>query len=765
MNFKAMLTKKTLFIGIILLLIFILAFWLRLFPARFGELQALDPFYLYRMSEYVVQHNFQLPSHDSLRYSPVGWDPSREYLGPFYIPAFLYLIVGFGMPYFQFALLYPAIMGAFAVLIFYFLAKELFNSKLAGLFSAFFLATVPAFITRTSAGFFEKEPTTAPFIMLTIYFFIKSFKTRSLKTGTLYGILSGLSLAIIGISWGGGQFIYLLYGGFIFLIFVVNIILVGLNSLKPFPSSLENLEKYLNINMLKAYAPTIFLGSFLPFLFKRHLSLTSFSLLIPLSALLILLVRFGAEFLIKKERISIKLSNIIPTLIILLFLGLLFGSMFSDDVSNLLERGISTITGQKHLFTTTVAESQPGNWNAIISTLSTANSNILLPQLAGISGYFSIFVLMILGIFLLLYIFLKKQDYLLLLPLLLIITSIYSVFSQIRLLFLVGPAAALLGGFFIAKIISITPRVNKKINVYVTSHKIGIFSIIIGIIVILTIIINFSSAFTYSNQLGPSICFPQGDQKCIEIQEDGSLKLAENQPWYQAMNFLSTNTSKDSVVLSWWDFGYWFQTRGQRTTVGDGGNTDFTLNQEVARWFTSDTSEWNNWTDKLKYRKVTHILMDYTLPGKYAAISTIATEGKNGRSLIKFNSQPSQTFQRENRTIIEYLYPYAPLALWIPTDGSGLTGSPMLIQTASGQVVSSNFVNNICTQNGIIRLENKQPSIDGCISLSSLGIYYLPEQDYNNIFSRLMFMDGNGLPVRKVFDNQLIKIYRIIYDG
>ena len=36
---------------IVLLIIFLSAFWVRSFPARYGELQALDPFQIFRMSE------------------------------------------------------------------------------------------------------------------------------------------------------------------------------------------------------------------------------------------------------------------------------------------------------------------------------------------------------------------------------------------------------------------------------------------------------------------------------------------------------------------------------------------------------------------------------------------------------------------------------------------------------------------------------------------------------------------------------------------
>jgi hypothetical protein len=43
-----------------------------------------------------------------------------------------------------------------------------------------------------------------------------------------------------------------------------------------------------------------------------------------------------------------------------------------------------------------------------------------------------------------------------------------------------------------------------------------------------------------------------------------------------------------------------------------------------------------------------------------------------------------------------------------------------------------------------------------------LGLYYIPPEAEFSIFTNLMFMDGYGIPdVGKVFDNQLIKIYKL----
>jgi len=116
----------------VLLAIFLTAFWLRSFPARYGELQALDPFQIYRVSEHLVENGFQLPENDMLRYYPLGVNTWHyNYMVPLYLPAISYVIlstIGLSMHYLHFAILWSAALGALAVVAIYFIGRELLNT-------------------------------------------------------------------------------------------------------------------------------------------------------------------------------------------------------------------------------------------------------------------------------------------------------------------------------------------------------------------------------------------------------------------------------------------------------------------------------------------------------------------------------------------------------------------------------------------------------------------------------------------------------------
>ena len=365
-------TKKYWYI-IPLLVIFISAFWLRSLPARFNELQALDPLFIYRAGETALSNNMQLPAVDTMRSYPFG-NPGWDYPMSIYLPVFLYLFIstiGINTLFFNFAIIYPAFMGALAVIVMFFIGKELFGWK-AGLFSAFFLATIPAYITRTSAGFFDKEPTMGFFMLLSILFFITGFKKNSWK----HGILSGISLAAMALSSSMAQYIFLSYSVFILILLLLN----------------RHHERIIKLSL-----PIFVFAILLTQLSPMHIQITNSASLIFIGVFVISLLRLLVERynLIKNE----QLPYFVPALIFIAFIGLLFTSMFSDvayanlqTIGNIITVRMTSPVGY------TVAEQQPGNFATIFQTSGTQASTGMLPSLAPIAPYFAIWVFMALGV-------------------------------------------------------------------------------------------------------------------------------------------------------------------------------------------------------------------------------------------------------------------------------------------------------------------------------------------------------------------------------
>jgi len=698
---------------ILLIIIVALSFGIRYIPAQHGELQALDPFYIYRMGEYMLENNLQLPDLDTLRYHPDGIPTIQlEYPGPYYIPVIMYLILfaPFGVSFWNFAFIYSPLMGALAVLVMYFIGTELFKDRKVGLFSAFFLATIPGFISRTSAGFFEKEPGAAPFMLLAVYFFIKSYKENSWK----YGIIGGIAMGIMSVTWGGSGYMLLFFALVTFVLLILN--------------------KY-SEGLLKSYIPLPVIGVLFPLMTARGIDLGGTTVLVPFLVMVLLLIRYAAErFKLIKEEQKVYL---VPGVVVMSLVGLLIGATQSKFLWDKTVSVIYTVMLQKGVIGTTVAENAPGTWNDIMNMFGARFSTGILPQFEGLIPYFSVWLLMILGSCFIIYEIYKTKDIFYLIPLIWIITTVWATLGFVRLMFLLGPPAALAAGFFFAELVNYSSKVKFNINIKQIKRKINIIAVLVSILIILAVLINTSSAYVFGNSLGPSY----------------------NNYFEESMSFMREKTPEGSSILSWWDFGYWFQTRGNRPSVADGGNIRTDVNHKIAEWFTDNINNWTGHYWFMERYDVDYILMDYTLPPKYGAISKIASYGNNIIGIMQFGNAGS--YQKDNKTI--YQFAASPYELWVPFDSTGnIAGRPIFLVQQGGQYLQRLYVNDLCTTQGIISLDNiTSDTIPGCIAMTSFGVFYIPPEAEHTIFSSLMFMDGYGLEgLTKEFDNGAIRIYK-----
>ncbi len=697
-----------------LIAITIFSFWSRMIPAKYGELQALDPFYAYRMNLHMLENDLQLPLHDSMRYWPDGI--GIEKYGPlvyFYVPVMLYIslsFIGVSMTYLQFAIMYPALMGAVSVFFIFWLAREIFKDEKAALFASLFLATVPGYIARTSAGFFDKEATGGAFFLIALFLFMRSYNRGSFKISALSGIFIFLAMG----SWGGGQFL-------IYTIAVFMIVKLLIN-------------KYEDKMVYSAIVPLIV--AVLTQRFFLGISST-FEQVIAILTIILIVARYAAEkYKILKEE---QLPYLVPAIMIIVILSILIGSMFFDFMWHLVNRGLGMLFIQdKGYIGSTVAEQMQGTWADVTSRTSVNYSKSVIPLVAPFDTFFSIWFLFIMGSLAALYNIYTERNWALLFPLLWLFMSIQTVFYMVRLVFFLGPPASIMAGYFLADIINRLSRSNymKKTE---GLKKMNILSIPLIIAIAMIITSNIATGYVFCNSLGPSF----------------------NQYWKESMDYLAKETPVNSSILSWWDFGYWFQTRGERPSIADGGNNNGTVNSQIADWYVSNTVNWTDFRSWFKGKDVSYILMDYTLPGKYGAISKIASRGRQVTGMLQF--QQTNVYPQQNKTIIEYKADQ--YTIWMPVGSNGnIAGNPIFMVSQGDQYLGRNFIEDICTTNGIVKIVAAEGAdvMPGCVTITSYGLFYIPPETEFSIFTNLMFMDGYGIPdIEKVFDNQLIKIYKL----
>jgi len=210
------------FIIIAMLSILIISIIIRIMPLKYGAyFTAFDPLFQYRVTRYITENGFRayFSWHDTLSWYPMGRDIARSsYLGVPFSGAFVYFLVnslGLRASTYYVCLFFPVLMAALSCIAIFFLAKDI-GGRAAGLIAAFLMAVNPAFIGRTSLGFYDTENIGIFGMILTSLFFLRSIEEgKKPEYRVIYGIASGLSLGYIFISWGAARYAVGLIGLFV----------------------------------------------------------------------------------------------------------------------------------------------------------------------------------------------------------------------------------------------------------------------------------------------------------------------------------------------------------------------------------------------------------------------------------------------------------------------------------------------------------------------------------------------------------------------
>ncbi len=845
------------------LTVFSLALYIRYLPAQgMQNLQALDPYVIFRMSQHLAMEG-NLPMLDFMRYFPYETPTYYMNLGNIAVPSILYWMGPFLFfeNYLEWAQFYPALMGAFGVLMTYFLGKEIFD-KATGVSAAFFLATIAGAMHRTSAGFFEKEPVGTFFMMFSLYFFARAWKRSCWKSG----IASGIGLGIFTISWGGSSMLWLLYP-------LVVGVMMWLN---------EDTHE-----LVKAYTPTVIVGGLMASaLNPSRFWITGTYFIINMLLLGFLWSRYLVEELELLEEKQLKYY--VPGMSVLGGFVLLLSPLYSDFLAGRLVSALNSATQSGGgVIAGTVAENSPASLGQLVQQLGAASSQnfyalfgqplgqILQPVSAAmsllsningawplafagvvflgtsvltmvlrkygliedrISGYtyyklvlvvlvlwtmlFSVLfqgavtvaigpaVLTVLGGLGVLYgldeIGEKEIEFkwYYILPLLWGITNILGAVSRSRLVFLSSFSAAFLAGYMFTLVIKRLQKLDTDSQKYLASaaailvadiavvllltslgvqpvlslaavlavNGIGIYIFpedfdspefiddrylkycVIGTVLVITVAVNFASGFVAASQIGGS----------------------PNNLWMDNLEYMEENTPKDSVILSWWDYGYHFQSIGERASVADGGNYGYysskeKVNYPLADFLTSNNPENEANTQFLDKHSVDYIVLDETMIGKYSAVSQIHNrDNSQFNSMIQMSSTRdiTQSINRQgNDTVIQFRDRRTGLGTYVPFDTSAteVSGAPVL-ETRNGR----GKIGCMLTENGV-----KEFNVSNPVDLGgSFGSPCLAKNPYYSIERSLYSAQSDQMRPQQakmvlvpesITDSTLVRLY--LMDG
>ncbi len=652
----------------------------------------LDPWLFLRYADIIVEKG-SLPTVDYMRNVPLGFPTINERDLLPYMIAWNYQIFHFINPKLNIefgSAVFPVVMFFFTIISFFLFVREVFIRKnkeswnkanIIAIISTFLMVVIPDFLSRTVAGIPEKESAAFFFMFLTFYLFLKSWKSEKIIGVIIFSSLAGISTGMMHMIWGGDSYVF---------------ITIAISTLFAFIINKIHRKEFI------AYSLWIFISIFIMmFSSNNYSSGTLKSLLSSLDTSISCLVFFicVVHFIIIKMKIDDKilknrkipkniLSLIISIILIVIISTILFGPNFIIDKLKVIHQTIfQPVTGR---WSTTVAENrQPDfqEWSQsfgpfiknipILFWLFFIGSVLLFKKTFErikkkdalyLTGFYILFLIGIifsryssssilngenfisklfyyssalLLIFFLFYYYLKYNkendksfediDYEYLLLFSLYILTLFTARGAVRLIMVLAPIAPIFVGFLI---IDVYDRFRKS--------KDETMKIFLGIVLIIVLLSSLFSFWAFYNQ--------------IKSESYGFIPGIYNQQWQKSMEWVRQNTSESAVFAHWWDYGYWLQSIGNRSTVLDGGNAIAFWNYYMGRLVLTGDNQKDS-LDFLYSHNANYLLIDSTDIGKYGAFSSIGSDKDYDRYswIGTYLLDDAQTQETNNQTVYAYV--------------------------------------------------------------------------------------------------------------
>ncbi len=540
-----------------LIMIVFVAFTIRVLPIRWEiptgtlGLNEFDPYYQYIATNYMVKNGLlspYYPTHwiNTQQFYPSGIDMGLNLPSLPMTTAILYNVVstlGVGIDLMSFCSLMAPILGTIAVLVLYFVGKDM-GGKTVGMLAAIIMALTPSIIQRSSLGFFDTETVGVLGLLLFILLFLRAIEpNKSLRSMFLYSLGAAGAVAYFAAGWGAAYYLIGLATLFVFVLVLI---------------------KRYSQRLLLSFSITFGLGLFfailVPFLTPHYLTT---GVVLPVAAVFALLC--VAE--IFRAQISTRTKTILAILsLAVVVVGFVAVAGFGD---------ISAIAAK---FGTVLDPASRGNLPIIESVAEhriTAWGSIYYEM--GITLLF-----FLVGMYFAVKNPTNRNVFLIIFGL----TTLYFASSMVRLLVLFAPAFALLASIGVSGMLKPFYTLLRETGSLASKskrslQKIGKEYSAIAIVIIFLLLM---SSYAFTPQTGGQPRVYGAVYNPITISA-ASLPITPNEPipqWRNMLSFTRNNLQSTDVVSSWWDYGDWLGMFGNVTTLCDNTTTNTTQIENVA---------------------------------------------------------------------------------------------------------------------------------------------------------------------------------------
>ena len=535
----------------ILSLSFSISFLVRSQAADYGwELNEFDPFFNYRSTQYIVDNgiNAYFQWDDNLSWYPHGRDISQTSQVVLHITAAItYWIFGGEMELYDFTILFPVIFGSLSTIVIFALVR-IIGGTTAGLFSALLFSVSLPLIVRGTIGWFKSEPLGLFFGLLATYFLLSGINSKNKKMAIAKLIAAGITVPLSISAWGGSQFFIIPIGIFFltlpfvrsdhkFIIWAIPLftaitILVSL--------SFERLSSnfVFGLGGASLMIPTIFIIVCIFIQNKSNENKKIRNGLLFLASILIigtciLIINADTEFLpLPSYRYLNAINPFLTTSVPL--------------VDSVAEHASTTIQQSFFFHSILMIFAGLGIW-FIVKNHQIKNSGFIKNDMISFSLIFGLIGIYVSSAFVRL-----------------------EVFASISLIILSSLGLSIL----VKEILNNTER--KKFKNLIIK-----FSFLMGIMILLIIPISFPSNGNWVT----------ATKSPPTILNGGSVYPISTNDWLESMEWIKNNTPKDAVIASWWDYGYWISTLGERASIADNSTLYTSVIEKLAKMFLSSPQE------------------------------------------------------------------------------------------------------------------------------------------------------------------------------
>lgn len=525
--------------------IVLIAVLVRIMPLNWGFLLTeFDPYFHYDVTNYIVTNGYQswFTWHTQRSWYPFGRDIwLTSFPGLPFSAAALHIVLralGLQVSVLDTCIVFPVIMGTLTCVLVYFLGKDI-GGRETGLFSALFLALNSAYIGRTHLGFFDDETIGIFGMLLAFICFLRSLQPeKSWRLSLSYAGLAGLSLGYVAASWGASRYPITLLAVFALILLIVK---------RYSPRLLVSYSVTMGICLLiSVYVPK--LGY--PFL-------QEFSNLAALGVFLLMCIMEVTNAFSTGRAKVLFTSGMIAAMTASALILWHYGY-----ISLPVAKFISVINPFERVgmpLVESVQEHRPSAWGVFYYEFG------LLVFLAPLGMYFATQRPTNANLFMITY----------------GLTTLYFSASMVRLATLMAPAFCVLGALstieilkpfvditmakviFQRKRMRLAPRVGKE------------FSLSFVFCLFILLLFSLNRAIV-SSEVPATIA-----SASLPVRQSFS-------DWPETLTWMRNSLPEDTVVFSWWDYGYWITVSGQKISLADNGTINGTQISTIGRAFLSN---------------------------------------------------------------------------------------------------------------------------------------------------------------------------------